>query len=169
MSELGNRKRNSRHRRKQNKVAQHSAQRSSEDEVMPRPFDASRKATTSSLESIHIPPRTPRSARANGTVEDEVELSLLSEDQRRAANMDETDDPDTEDEKPFRRPDPSKDRTAMVLLVVLCSLSSRFAFVTYGQCTHRLLHACIDLIQGVPVRFIYLHPSMLPRTESHSP
>ena len=136
MSQPGNGKRSTRQRRKQNKVAQQPAQLSSEDETMPRPLDTSRKATTTSLESIHIPPRTPRSARVNGN-DDDVELSLLSDEQRRAANVGVADELDAPDEKIPKRSGPAKDRAAMALLVVLCALSLRFlASAVSGQCAH---------------------------------
>jgi hypothetical protein len=135
MSQPGNGKRSTRQRRKQNKVASHTAQLSSEDETMPRPLDVNRKATTTSLESIHIPPRTPRSARVNGN-DDDVELSLLFDEQRRAANVGVAEHLDTGGEKVPKRSGPSKDRAAMVLLVVLCALSLRFLASVPGQYAH---------------------------------
>jgi PAT family acetyl-CoA transporter-like MFS transporter 1 len=80
-------------------------------------------AVSSSLDSIFISPRTPvaRSPRTNqnGNADDDVELSLLGEDERRlaAAGLDE-DDPYT-----TKRPLSSKDKRAMVLLCVLCKFT----------------------------------------------
>lgn len=80
------------------------------------------KAISSSLESIHIPPRTPRSGRsmANGELREEVELSLLSEQERRDASLDEEDGEDYI-RTPKSKPQLSgKDKRAMALLIVLC-------------------------------------------------
>lgn len=80
-------------------------------------------AVSSSLDSIQINPRTPKTARANWTgLEDDenedVELSLLGEEERRqaAAGLDqEYGAPDDS-----KRPLSAKDKKAMVLLSVLC-------------------------------------------------
>jgi hypothetical protein len=85
---------------------------------------SNRMAMTSSLDTIHIAPRTPKLSRHspwNGTVDEtEVELSLLGEEERHAAanGLD-----DVEDELPLKRDVSSKDKRAMVLLVVLCGCS----------------------------------------------
>ena len=77
---------------------------------------------SSSLDSIFISPRTPvaRSPRPplNGSADsEEVELSLLGEEERRqaATGIDEDDVGYTS-----KRPVSSKDKRAMVLLCVLC-------------------------------------------------
>ncbi|KAJ3490155.1 hypothetical protein NLI96_g1649 [Meripilus lineatus] len=83
------------------------------------------KALTTSLESIAILPRTPRTPRSadqrwregDGDTIDEVELSLLGEDERRQAAQGAEEDvrpPDTT-QKPFS----PKDKRAIALLVVL--------------------------------------------------
>lgn len=87
-------------------------------------------AVTSSLNAIHIAPRTPRSSRtpwdASGTGDDEVELSLLGEEERRqAANgLGETEEqgfPAPE----VKRPMTNKDKRGIALLIVLCEYLGR--------------------------------------------
>lgn len=83
-------------------------------------------AVTSSLNSIHITPRTPISSRVIGIdgEEEDVELSLLGEDERRQAAF------GAEGEGIDKRPISLKDKKAMALLCVLCeqySHSSRVA------------------------------------------
>ena len=76
-------------------------------------------AVSSSLDSIHVPPRTPRTAYGSddGKAENGIELSLLSEDERRAAAMDE-DDVDVAASKV--KSVSGKDKRGMALLIVLC-------------------------------------------------
>lgn len=81
-------------------------------------------AVTSSLNSIHVSPRTPRTPRPAPGEEDkdDVELSLLDEDQRRQA---ESDLKDLEDEHGVpqdisKKPISTKDKRNMVFLCVLC-------------------------------------------------
>lgn len=78
-------------------------------------------AVSSSLESIHIPPRTPRtgSHERGGNGDEEVELSLLNADEQRAAAVGAANDLD----KPTSRQKAGlsvKDRQGMILLIVLC-------------------------------------------------
>jgi PAT family acetyl-CoA transporter-like MFS transporter 1 len=78
-------------------------------------------AVSSSLESIFISPRTPKTPRIaqNGDADsDEVELALLGDEEReRAAVGVDSDGIDTHTTK---RPLSTKDKKAMVLLCVLC-------------------------------------------------
>ena len=92
-----------------------------------------RRALTTSLESIEIVPRTPRTPatarRPHGhggrTPDDveEVELSLLNEDERRAAAADLS----LEEEQVYlaqadgKRPISARDKQAIVLLIILCA------------------------------------------------
>ncbi|KAF9569838.1 MFS general substrate transporter [Agrocybe pediades] len=80
-------------------------------------------AVTSSLNSIHISPRTPRTPRPNMGDEDEddVELSLLNEEERNRSGQDFQDDVSTvsEPEDVSKRPISAKDKRGMVLLCVL--------------------------------------------------
>lgn len=98
------------------------------DKASMRP--SGRMAVTSSLDSITVTPRTPRTPRTmNGNRlgssgvddDDDVELSLLGEEERRqAAHGLEPDEP--EHSPSLKGPMSSKDKRAMVLLCVLCAL-----------------------------------------------
>lgn len=110
-------------RRRTTNNAKDSSQSGSDHQGMPA---RSPKALTTSLESIAILPRTPRTPRSadqrwregDGDTIDEVELSLLGEDERRQAAQGAEEDvrpPDTT-QKPFS----PKDKRAIALLVVLC-------------------------------------------------
>lgn len=96
---------------------------------MPR----SPRAQSTSLESIQIQPRTPKTAatRVNGSVpewtpddalaSEEVELSLLGESERRDA----ADGLTLEEEQAYlgqseKRPMSTRDKRAIALLIVLC-------------------------------------------------
>lgn len=100
------------------------------------PVDADQmptRALATSLESIEIVPRTPRTPatarRPHGhggrTPDDvdEVELSLLNEDERRAAAADLS----LEEEQAYlaqpdgKRPISARDKQAIVLLIILCA------------------------------------------------
>ena len=97
-------------------------------------------AVTSSLNSIHISPRTPRTPRPNTGDEEEedVELTLLNEEERlrsaRAFHDDDNSMVSAEDVS--KRPISGKDKRGMVLLCVLCTsrvstlldLGSHFSF-----------------------------------------
>ena len=88
------------------------------------------RGQSTSLESISIQPRTPKTPRVhgangwtpvNGETIDEVEMSLLGEEERREAANDMT----VEEEQAYlsqaeKKPMASKDKRAMVLLVILC-------------------------------------------------
>ncbi|RXW17422.1 hypothetical protein EST38_g8445 [Candolleomyces aberdarensis] len=75
-------------------------------------------AVTSSLNSIHISPRTPKTPRnAVEDEDDDVELELLNEEERRLAERD-IDEP-VEHESHAKKPISAKDKRSMVLLCVL--------------------------------------------------
>ncbi|KAJ7596762.1 acetyl-coenzyme A transporter 1-domain-containing protein [Mycena floridula] len=81
-------------------------------------LDPSSMAVSSSLNSIHITPRTPISSRLDPDEnDDDVELSLLGEDERRQAAFGLESDPSTMGD--HKKPISSKDKKAMVLLCVL--------------------------------------------------
>lgn len=97
-------------------------------------------AVTSSLNSIHISPRTPKTPRATmGTGdEDDVELELLNEEERIQSARDfgytGNGASAVEHEDISKRPISPKDKRNMVLLCVLCmsiSLNPRMRQVTY--------------------------------------
>jgi hypothetical protein len=76
-------------------------------------------AVTSSLHNIHISPRAPKSSRDSADAEDDVEMSLLGEDERRRAVQDLEDNvlpPHSAGKKSMSK----RDKRAMVLLCVLC-------------------------------------------------
>ena len=81
-------------------------------------------AVTSSLNSIHISPRTPRTPRPNMGDEEEndVELTLLNEQERlqSAQAFHDSDLLVSETEDVSKRPISAKDKRGMVLLCVLC-------------------------------------------------
>ena len=77
-------------------------------------------AVTSSLNSIHISPRTPKTPRnVGGDDESDVELELLNEEQRFEADRD-VDEPVVH--TPSKKPISAKDKRSMVLLCVLCEI-----------------------------------------------
>ncbi|CAA7259985.1 unnamed protein product [Cyclocybe aegerita] len=80
-------------------------------------------AVTSSLNSIHISPRTPKTPRPNnmGDDEDDVELTLLNEDERvrSARNFLDDESSVSEAEHDMKPTISAKDRRGMVLLCVL--------------------------------------------------
>jgi hypothetical protein len=79
-------------------------------------------AVTSSLNTIHISPRTPKTPHPNMEDEDDVELSLLNDTERlQSAHA----FPDEVHSLPETEPDAkrnisAKDKRGMVLLSVLC-------------------------------------------------
>ena len=80
-------------------------------------------AVTSSLNSIHISPRTPRTPRPNVADDDEenVEMALLNEEERlRSAREFQDDESSSGSETDLKKPISAKDKRGMVLLCVLC-------------------------------------------------
>ncbi len=94
---------------------------------MPRPYIVSPGLSTS-LDGVQVTPRTPRSTRLNhhdadadyvigsGSPE-EVEMSLLAEDERRRADAGFADYADAKHKAPLS----SEDKRAMALLCTLCA------------------------------------------------
>ncbi len=91
------------------------------------------RAIATSLESIEVVPRTPVTARRGYSHDprtpdgvDEVELSLLRDDERHAAASDLT----LEEEEAYlaqtdgKRPVSARDKQAIVLLIILCTFFS---------------------------------------------
>ena len=77
---------------------------------------------SSSLGSIHISPRTPKTPRAAREDDEGVELSLLEEDERRESEFEALElDEGTLDVK---HKISAKDKRGMVLLCVLCESNS---------------------------------------------
>jgi hypothetical protein len=116
------------------------------DEVMRPKVDASNSmATSSSLNSIHISPRTPKTPKTSrmglDDAEEGVELSLLGEEERREALR-------GVEHIPTKRPIGAKDKRGMVLLCVLCKCTR----IARGASLSLMRDVKIDLIQGVPVR-----------------
>lgn len=80
-------------------------------------------AVTSSLNSIHISPRTPRTPKPDmGDEDGDTEMTLLNEEERVQSARAFQDDTSSIDEleDPSTRPISSKDKRGMVLLCVLC-------------------------------------------------
>jgi len=82
-------------------------------------------AVSSSLNTLHVNPSTPIISRPQNRMpfengEDDLELNLLGENERREARqgVEEPDSDSTDDAA--KRPISSKDKRAMVLLCVLC-------------------------------------------------
>ena len=103
-------------------------------------------AVTSSLNTIQISPRTPKTPYPDiGGDEDNVELSLLNEAERHQsarAFPDETHSlSDTEPDT--KRSISAKDKRGMVLLCVLCE------YLTFPVLSY--LNISLDLLQGIPV------------------
>jgi MFS transporter, PAT family, solute carrier family 33 (acetyl-CoA transportor), member 1 len=103
---------------------------------------------STSLDSVHITPRTPRSARpihaddsaeagdfvGGGASAEEVEMSLLGEDERRRARHGFAEG-DGHLHVTHKAPLSPEDKRAMVLLCVLCT--SPFSYSLVGQLYHR--------------------------------
>lgn len=103
--------------------SQSNDQNTAVDEVMrPKSASSNSMAVSSSLNSIHISPRTPKTPRTPrmgfDDAEEGVELSLLGEEERRQASRD-IDDA-AESISASKRPIGAKDKRGMVLLCVLC-------------------------------------------------
>lgn len=93
------------------------------------------RAQTTSLESIRILPRTPKTPRTaerwmpqDGEPIDEVELSLLGEDERRQAAEGTSleDEMDHLSQGGAQKVVSSKDKRAVVLLVILCECCATY-------------------------------------------
>ena len=151
------------HRRRKIKNAHQSDEDRDSDRDSPSSRAASRtpdadgmprgpRAQTTSLESIAISPRTPRPPHAppNGATgynpedgessngADEVEMSLLGEDERREAADGLTLEEEQEYLSPEKRPTSAKDKRAIALLIVLCAsclLSSPVSCADHGTQT----------------------------------
>ena len=103
-------------------------ERTESDEDQDRDMPSSRPmAVTSGLNAIHIAPRTPKTPRTpwNRLGEDdtqEVELSLLGEEERREAarGLGETEEQGYANGLEVKRSLSAKDRRGMALLIVLC-------------------------------------------------
>lgn len=86
---------------------------------MPRKPGPTPMAVTSSLNSVYISPRTPKTPRVtNEDEESDVELELLNDQQRLEADRDV--DTLVEHHDAAKRPISAKDKRSMVLLCVLC-------------------------------------------------
>lgn len=83
-------------------------------------------AVSSGLNTIHIAPRTPKTARSswggNGTDENEVELSLLGEEEQMhaARGLEDAEEQGFPGVPEVKRPISNKDKRGMALLIVLC-------------------------------------------------
>lgn len=105
-------------------------------------------AVTSSLNTIHISPRTPKTPHSNmGGDDDDVELSLLNEAERLQSARAFPDEAHllSDTEPDVKRPISAKDKRGMVLLCVLCEyIDLKFPVLSY-------LNISLDLLQGIPV------------------
>ena len=80
------------------------------------------RGNTSSMDTIRIQPRTPR----QGTHDtQEVELSLLEENEQRQAAVGFPDDDDFTGASRLKRPMSTRDKRSMGLLIVLCEFHCR--------------------------------------------
>ena len=117
---------NSQHKPRRRAAKQNDPLAAPSDSMPPR-------AIATSLESIEVVPRTPVTARRGYSHDprtpdglDEVELSLLGEEERRAAASDLT----LEEEQAYlagadgKGPMSARDKQAIVLLIILCTFSS---------------------------------------------
>lgn len=110
-------------RRPTAKKAKNVSHQTSEEEGMP---SRSPRALSTSLESIQILPRTPKTPRSgdqrwragDGDAIDEVELSLLGDEERRQAAQGTGEF--VAPQPPTQKSISSKDKRAIALLVVLC-------------------------------------------------
>ncbi|KAI5119933.1 hypothetical protein M0805_000898 [Coniferiporia weirii] len=126
MSGLGNTKAtsqpNSKHEPRQRRKHKPKAAASSPSPDPDSDFMPRNGAVSSSLESIHIPPRTPKTARSYSSNDDaveEVELSLLNEDERRMAGASSEDGDAYVPSLKTKAGMSSKDKRGMILLIVL--------------------------------------------------
>lgn len=93
-------------------------------------------AVSSSLNSIHISPRTPRTPRTHLEAgdEDDVELELLNEEERVQSARHFGDDASiSEEEDISKKPISPKDKRNMVLLCVLCKRLHCISTVSIGS------------------------------------
>ena len=79
------------------------------------------RGTTSSMDNVRIQPRTPRQGPHDT---EEVELTLLEEDEQRQAAFGASDDDSARGGRP-KRPMSTKDKRSMGLLCILCAFSCR--------------------------------------------
>lgn len=79
--------------------------------------------TTSSMDNVRIQPRTPRQG-VHDT--EEVELTLLEEDEQRQAAIGVLDDDDSVRASRHKHPMSTKDKRAMGLLITLCQFTCRY-------------------------------------------
>jgi MFS transporter, PAT family, solute carrier family 33 (acetyl-CoA transportor), member 1 len=85
---------------------------------MPRPSVPSPGISTT-LDSVQINPRTPRVVRSNHADTEELEMSLLEEDDRKRADAGFADESGHLEAK-HKAPLSTEDKRAMVLLCILC-------------------------------------------------
>lgn len=90
--------------------------------MKPTSIPSNSMAVSSSLNSIQINPRTPKTPRSSridlDNAEEGVELSLLSEEEREQAARDL--DGVEEEVNSYKKPIGAKDKRNMVLLCILC-------------------------------------------------
>lgn len=111
---------------------------------MPRFGKDNQIGMTSSLDQIHIAPRTPKTTRSsygdseNGQLGDEMELGLLGDEERRQAarGLEDMDDLHARDVKTAVT---TEDKKAMVLLVVLCAYACHlYVFKDLTYCLYKI-------------------------------
>lgn len=143
--QLGSKRKPRQRRKNKGKASPGSSTSDSDLDSMPRNPKYVAVSSSLELESIHVPPRTPRSAfgGTDASAEDEVELSLLNEDERRAAAA--GDDVDKSVSRPKGMS--SKDKRGMVLLIILCeSRSSSYHGKIGSSMFHRLNPRCTSTL-----------------------
>ena len=128
---------------------------------MPRPLVVSPGVSTSRDDSVQITPRTPRTVRPKypevddssvGRDVEEVEMSLLSVDERSRADPGFTNGDGYLGDKQKAPIISLEDKRAMVLLCVLCAWLFPLLPNDANDQTTALCTLFLDLIQGVPVR-----------------
>lgn len=123
------------------------------------------RALSTSLESIQINPRTPKTPRTgdtrwneqDGGSIDEVELSLLGEDERRAAEAGLSLDDEDHVPHPTSKRVSSRDKRAIALLIVLC-VSFPFDSQSYPRLTWlNFIQISSKAFQSVPLSYSHVH------------